>query len=105
MKKSLTENIDLDAVEFATPEPPLSSLSYEELLKRCQEFKSFYEMEIRDWADADDEVKRIASQVLSKDELDGAPFYDRFIGVIDVVEMLVKRIKELENKNENSNSR
>ncbi len=73
--------------------------------KSIEELRNLYILSLRDWANDDDKVKEIASQVLSKDELEDAPFYNRFIGVIDIVEMLVEKIKKLEKQNENSNSR
>lgn len=71
--------------------------SLEERVKRIpiEELRKAYISEIREWAYIDNEVKRIASQVLSQDDLDDAPFYDRFIGTIDIVEMLVEKIKKL----------
>jgi hypothetical protein len=59
-----------------------------------EELRRLYIFLLRDWAHDDDKVKEIASQVLSKAELEDAPFYDRFIGVVDIVEMLVEKIKK-----------
>ena len=81
-----------------------SDENLEERVKRIpiEELRKAYISEIMEWVYIDDEVKRIASQVLSKDELEDAPVYDRFIGAIEVVEILVEKIKKL--KNENSNT-
>lgn len=72
----------------------------DEYVKRIpiDELRKAYISEIKEWAYIDDEVKKIASQVLSQDELDDAPFYDRFIGTINIVEMLVEKIKKLKEK-------
>jgi hypothetical protein len=83
-------NLQLDLSEVKDEDiltDKISKMSVEELRK-------MYKMILLDWANDDDKVKEIASQVLSKDELEDAPFYDRFIGVIDIVEMLVEKIRK-----------